>query len=1070
ETIVVDWGLATTFVSPGTTAEPSNDDSGLRISVPELDGPPENGRITGTVQYMPPEQALGRHDEMYEASDVFSLGATLYTLLVNQPMYSGTKMAEVLKLAQQRQAVPARQVNSRVPAALDAIVEKATARAPADRYQTARQLADDIEAFLADEPVSARPDPFADRVRRWLRHHRAWAMSALAAIFVAIVGLSAVAAVLSVKNAEVAAERDVAQQNLESARQAVRQSLVMVSEDPQLKEEGMLALRHRLLTAPEGYYQKFLTQSPDDPHLKAEQAEWLLLLSRASYDAKTRAEALQNVRRAEEIYQSLVAAVPTNDEYLNGLARAQNLLGVFLKDTGKMQEAHDQFTAAVGMAERHLAADAAASPITLVAALANLAETNIYFDDRVAATQLLRRAIELRDKGLANFPQDGPLMRTNPQEILIGVLYDNGKIAEALDMSESYIRELRSFEPAADEANEMRYTLARQIQLQAEVLNAKGLPHRAMTVYREANDVVQRLLAVSPGNTRYQSLASELNIRLLQPADVSVFLADMGQISKQHDESDARVTRAIERDPDVLQNHVDLCMIRLESAGLEFQVPNIAAAKTKIANAQQAIESAIARFGNHRTLSWLQSYLFAFQAQLRQQDGQHAEADRLLAHADEAFRAGKSQATTVPEEFRRVEIESVAMDLALMQEDADRAAVALQRMDDALAQVAEEYKNTPAYRRTVAQRYTLDARLLLLKGDSEAADHSLVEAIQVREKIVADFPDEPLYRTELFQAHTGAGTSIAQRELNRSAADSDSGIDMDRIQLVFGHLRAALEQIDNLDPQTLSVAFLESVVNVRQEITSGMFLQLIENDEIVHELRAAIRIYRGLLERTGHAKYIVGIATYELRLAQHLDNEESLTITNQAAASLGRYVAEFPDDESAREVLWNVHTIQGEYYWDQGRYEEARQSFEHAAEMNGVNDPTHARIRLANVHAIMGDYGTAIDLLRHTESIPEMTGVDWYNVGCGYALAVDAARADMRLTDGGRKELTETYALAAIRALYHAKDLGDFADVDDLEYLRDGDESLRSLRDRDDFREFVQEVQQSLDGGEQNSE
>jgi serine/threonine protein kinase len=88
------------------------------------------------------------------ASDIYSLGATLYTLLTGRPPIDGEDVAEVLRKAERGEWRPVRQVKADVPPALAAICHKAMARNPEERYRTALELAADLEHWLADEPVS----------------------------------------------------------------------------------------------------------------------------------------------------------------------------------------------------------------------------------------------------------------------------------------------------------------------------------------------------------------------------------------------------------------------------------------------------------------------------------------------------------------------------------------------------------------------------------------------------------------------------------------------------------------------------------------------------------------------------------------------------------------------------------------------------------------------------------------------------------------------------------------------------------------------------------------------------
>ena len=86
---------------------------------------------------------------------------------------------------------PPRQVNPAVPPALEAVCLKAMATEPADRYPSPRALADDIERWLADEPVAAYREGWGPRLARWARRHKPWVAGAAALLGTAVVALAA---------------------------------------------------------------------------------------------------------------------------------------------------------------------------------------------------------------------------------------------------------------------------------------------------------------------------------------------------------------------------------------------------------------------------------------------------------------------------------------------------------------------------------------------------------------------------------------------------------------------------------------------------------------------------------------------------------------------------------------------------------------------------------------------------------------------------------------------------------------------------------------------------------------
>jgi tetratricopeptide (TPR) repeat protein/serine/threonine protein kinase len=183
ETLVVDWGLAKPLGAPEEAKDKSEP-----FFQPSGDGSAETqkGAAIGTPQYMPPEQAAGRLDVLGPASDVYSLGATLYCVLTGQAPFTDPTVGAVLQKVQRGEFPPPRQINPKVPTALEAVCLNAMAFRPEDRYPTARALAHDIEQWLADEPVSAWREPWRVRVGRWMRHHQTLTAATVAGLLVAI--------------------------------------------------------------------------------------------------------------------------------------------------------------------------------------------------------------------------------------------------------------------------------------------------------------------------------------------------------------------------------------------------------------------------------------------------------------------------------------------------------------------------------------------------------------------------------------------------------------------------------------------------------------------------------------------------------------------------------------------------------------------------------------------------------------------------------------------------------------------------------------------------------------------
>jgi serine/threonine protein kinase/Tfp pilus assembly protein PilF len=115
------------------------------------------GSLVGTYRYMSPEQVGAKRINVDARTDVYSLGATLYELLTLQPAFPSTEQSELLSQIMFRDPTPPRRVNPAIPADLQTICLKALEKRPADRYQTARAMAEDLSSYLHDRTIVARP-------------------------------------------------------------------------------------------------------------------------------------------------------------------------------------------------------------------------------------------------------------------------------------------------------------------------------------------------------------------------------------------------------------------------------------------------------------------------------------------------------------------------------------------------------------------------------------------------------------------------------------------------------------------------------------------------------------------------------------------------------------------------------------------------------------------------------------------------------------------------------------------------------------------------------------------------
>lgn len=203
ETLVVDWGLAK---AEGKNVEPPSlhEESQLVPASGSAVEPTQMGTMIGTLQYMSPEQAIGRMDLIGPATDVFALGATLYHVLTGQAPYQATTRDELIGAVREGRFPPPRQIKKCIAPPLESICLRALACDPNERYASAGEMLQDVERWLAEEPVSAHRETFSEQMHRWRRKNPNLVSGVRAALIIVILGLCAGAFVMRDLNSRLA--------------------------------------------------------------------------------------------------------------------------------------------------------------------------------------------------------------------------------------------------------------------------------------------------------------------------------------------------------------------------------------------------------------------------------------------------------------------------------------------------------------------------------------------------------------------------------------------------------------------------------------------------------------------------------------------------------------------------------------------------------------------------------------------------------------------------------------------------------------------------------------------------
>jgi eukaryotic-like serine/threonine-protein kinase len=347
ETLVVDWGLAKPM---HRTAESEATNSGEETLRP-ASGDSANtrmGQALGTPAYMSPEAAAGRLEELGVASDVYCLGATLYHLLTGSAPY-GRKGSDTLEAVKLGKFPPPRETNTGIPRALEAICLKAMQHVPAQRYASAKLLAEEVELWLAGEPVSAYAEPLSTRISRFARRHKTIVSSVAIAGTLTLVGAIGYSSLLAKKNQQLLAANEqiiaqevLAQQNAKTARD-VALNITEIAEGKLSSFQGQEGFREDLMDRAYALFSQSHSQQPDDTQIAWELARVSRLHGNLKIYLKKRDEARLLLEESLQLQTRLNRSDKKSRDYL---AETYRDYGSWGKSSGNLESAADSFAKA----------------------------------------------------------------------------------------------------------------------------------------------------------------------------------------------------------------------------------------------------------------------------------------------------------------------------------------------------------------------------------------------------------------------------------------------------------------------------------------------------------------------------------------------------------------------------------------------------------------------------------------------------------------------------------------------------------------------------------------------------
>jgi serine/threonine-protein kinase len=637
ETLVMDWGLAKSFAEDGPVDESNRE---ARSTSPSPDHLTATGAVLGTPQYMSPEQAKGQPAE--PASDIFSLGIILYAILTGKSPYenAGPGGADPLREVRDVAIVPPRDRDPRLPRALEAICFRALAARPEDRFTSTRDLARDLENWLADEPVTAWCEPWTTRLARWGRRHRSLVTGVVATLLVASASISVATILLS-------KERDRSMENLRESRRVVAAMFDRVV--PKLADQrDMDTTQHDILESALQFYEGFVLRRDRAPDVRHE-------VGRAYQKVGSIQDRLGRSLAAETAYlrgvailDSLAAEHPTRDEYRRSLAATLNDLARLYNLLGRPAEAEQALRRSLGLRLELAGAPDADSVIRRDLALcyyslAYLLDRNTRWDE---AEDLYQQAAHLQEKLAADFPETGEYrsdLAANLYEL--GYLYDRtNRRPEATKIYERLVaiqEELLSDFPGVAS---YRSSLTASLSYLGAMYRDQGRLAEAERAGRRAVSVQEKLVADHPDIPSYRSTlaANYLN------------QGNLYRNTNRLDEADGLYQKAYQISDSLASEHPERIDYVVRFAGCHEALSQVSENRGDLSEALARLDraivvyqSALRRQPGHAECRRHLNGAYHTHAATLTRLGRHAEAltdwDRAIALADDPVRAAANR-------------------------------------------------------------------------------------------------------------------------------------------------------------------------------------------------------------------------------------------------------------------------------------------------------------------------------------------------------------------------------------------------------------------------------------------
>jgi serine/threonine-protein kinase len=1064
ETLVIDWGLARPFRADG--AAPADE-----AAAPPSGGDNQStqaGQAVGTPAYMSPEQARGDWARVGLASDVFSLGATLYHLLTGRPPYVG---AAGLDDARAGKFARPRKVSLAIPPALEATCLKAMAARPGDRYPAALELAADVQRWLDDEPVRAYREPWPQRLGRWGRRNRTLVAAAVVVLAAGVVGLSLglwavgheqARTAEALKKAEdnlgraLAAEGDAkrnlgsAEANLKLARQAIDECFNIAKTDPLFQEPRMERAKKLLLEKTLPFYRNFRAQRPDDPALPNEEAEQWFRVGYIEFTLARTDEARHAYEQARDLLVRLVKARPETFWYQHNLALVHNDMGYLLERVGRRAEAFQEYQQAQALQAKLVKAypQVAEYQRTLAATHTNRGNVLLALGKAEEAAQAYEQSHHLHAKLVQAHPDvpeyQNALARTHNNRGWL--LASRGRRAEALREYQQGQDLQAKLVKAHPEVPEYQNALAVTHTNRGNLLLTLGRGRDALQAHQQAHDLRAKLVKEHPELPTYQNdLAVTHNNR-------GFVLAGLGrreEALKEYQLAGELQAKLVRAHPGLPRYQNDLAVTHNNRGNL---LAGLGRAREALQAYQQARDLQSALLRAHPDVPRYQNALARThnnRGLLLDGLGRREEALKEYQLADELQAKLVKAHPDVPE--YRNDLARTHNNRGNLLTGLGRAREALQAYQQAHAlqsALLRAHPDVPEYQDALALTHNNRGKLLDDRGRPKEAlkEYQLANDLQAR--LVQAHPDVPEYLEALGVTHNNRGNLLAGLGRGAEAFQAyQQALDL-RAKLVKAHRDMPGYQ-DALARTHYSRGLLLDRLGRAEEALQAY--------EQAHDLQS--NLVKAHPEVPG---YVEGLTRTHLNrgaaLAQKARYRDSLADLDQGIRLLDRLSRLDPGNSRIPSYQLTALGCRA-YVWTRlGRPRDADADWDRALAVAPAAQRPELRLQRgvsrATGRALSGDYRGAAAEADDLARAPSLSASNVYNLACVFSISASAAARDSARPPAERTKDADGYAYRAVALLERARQDGFFRDPAIRANL-DRDEDLAFLRDRDDYRAFV---------------